>query len=103
MQDADELHQQSQQVATRAKEVIAASEAASSRLRAGSGAEARPHSAPFLKGLSRLSAADHEHISSLEAQIVGLQSAVQVHCSIVSVLMLQACDEYNGTMTSQAL
>ena len=62
----------------RAREVIAASEAASSRLRTGSGVRARPSSAPFLKGSSRLSPADQEHISDLEAQIADLQTAVEV-------------------------
>lgn len=63
---------------TRAREAIAASEAASSRLRTGSGVRARPSSAPFLKGSSRLSPADQAHISDLEAQIADLQTAVEV-------------------------
>lgn len=78
MQDAEALRHQSQEVTHRAREVIAASEAASSRLRTGSGVRARPSSAPFLKGSSRLSPADQEHISDLEAQIAGLQTAVEV-------------------------
>ena len=61
-----------------AREVIAASEAASSRLRTGSGVRARPSSAPFLKGSSRLSPADRKHISDLEAQIDDLQTDVEV-------------------------
>ena len=61
-----------------AREVIAASEAASGRLRTGSGVRARPSSAPFLKGSSRLSPADQQHIASLEAQIADLQRSVEV-------------------------
>ena len=60
-QDADELQHHSQHVTNRAKEVIAASEAASGRLRTGSGVKARPRTAPFLKGSSRLSTADQQH------------------------------------------
>ena len=78
LQDANELRQQSQQVTDRANEVIAASEAASGRLRTGSGVRARPSSAPFLNAVSRLSLADQEHIASLEAQIAVLQRNVQV-------------------------
>lgn len=78
IQDAEELRQQSQQVTNCAKEAIAASEAASSRLRTGSGTRARPSSAPFLRGSSRLSPADQEHIASLEAQIAALQRNVEV-------------------------
>ncbi|DBA93258.1 TPA: hypothetical protein ACH3X2_003549 [Trebouxia sp. C0005] len=77
-QDAEALRHQSHQVTTRAREAIAASEAASSRLRTGSGVRARPSSAPFLKGSSRLSPADQAHISDLEAQIADLQTAVEV-------------------------
>ena len=77
-QDADELQQHTQQVTSRAKEAIAASEAASGRLKTGSEARACPSSAPFLKGSSRLSPADQQHISSLEAQVAELQSAVEV-------------------------
>jgi hypothetical protein len=69
-------------VTHRAREVIAASEAASSRLRTGSGVRARPSSAPFLKGSSRLSPADQEHISDLEAQIADLQTAVEVQYDV---------------------
>lgn len=72
------MRHQSQEVTHRAREAIAASEAASSRLRTGSGVKARPSSAPFLKGASRLSPADQEHISDLEAQIADLQTAVEV-------------------------
>lgn len=78
IQDAEELRQQSQQVTNHAREVIAASEAASSRLKTGSGVRARPSSAPFLKGSSRLSPADQQHIASLEAQITDLQRSVEV-------------------------
>ena len=78
MQDAEELRQQSQQVTHHAREVIAASEAASGRLRTGSRGRARPSSAPFLKGSSRLSPADQQHIASLEAQIANLQRSVEV-------------------------
>ncbi|DBA91680.1 TPA: hypothetical protein ACH3X1_003280 [Trebouxia sp. C0004] len=77
-QDAEALRHQSQELTHRAREVIAASEAASSRLRTGSGLRARPSSAPLLKGSSRLSPADQEHISDLEAQIADLQTAVEV-------------------------
>lgn len=62
----------------RARQVIAASEAASGRIKTGSGVRARPSSAPFLKGASRLSPADQQHIASLEAQIAHLQSSVEV-------------------------
>jgi hypothetical protein len=79
-------------VTHRAREVIAASEAASSRLRTGSGVRARPSSAPFLKGSSRLSPADQEHISDLEAQIADLQTAVEVQYDV-------ACQETNNKVT----
>ena len=84
-QDANELRQQSQLVTNRAKKVLAASEAASSRLRTGSGSRARLSSAPFLKGPSRLSPADQQHIASLEAQIANLQKSVEVRQSVHSV------------------
>lgn len=74
MQDAEELRQQSQQVTHHAREVIAAS----GRLRTGSRIRARPSSVPFLKGSSRLSPADQQHIASLEAQIANLQRSVEV-------------------------
>ena len=98
MQNADELRQQSQQVTNRANQAIAASEAASSRLRTGSGVRARPSSAPFLRGSSRLSPADQEHIASLEAQIADLQRSIEVSwnehaalCTLPNHLLVCQC------------
>ena len=66
MQEADDLRQESQQVTERAREVLAASTAASARLRTGSGVRARPSSAPYSRYSPLISYTGWQDTSQLE-------------------------------------